>query len=306
MTALDVCAYLGLAAVGCATVTLWLGLLMALRYSPVRQWPRRRVNVFALHQWTAYLAVTFTVTHPLVLLWVKAPHFGWVDLVWPIHSPLLPKLNMAGAGALYLLVIVLGSSLLRGRIGRPLWRSLHYLVFPAAVLLFLHSVLTDPLLKDRRADLLDGGKIFVEAATVLSGVAVGVRVRLRGRGLRLAKYVTDLRTELQGCCSSALGVVWKMKMLPSGSVTEMEFFEGVMEMPRRLSVAAVCLRWSTWKRFGRGARGGGREARFSVGRLSGANSLLRYLLGDLFVDQWLSSEMIARSQGPSVILPPVW
>jgi len=37
-------------------------------------------------------------------------------------------------------------------------------------------------------------------------------------------------------------------MLPSGSVTEMEFFEGVTEMPRRLSVAAVCLRLSTWKK----------------------------------------------------------
>jgi DMSO/TMAO reductase YedYZ heme-binding membrane subunit len=76
------------------------------------------------------------------------------------------------------------SSLLRTRLGRPLWRNLHYLVFPAAALLFLHSILTDPALKDGHPDLLDGGKIFVEAPAVVSLVAVGVRVWLRGRGLR--------------------------------------------------------------------------------------------------------------------------
>ncbi len=72
ITALDLCAYLGLAAVGAVTVNLMLGLLMSLRYSPVRYWPHRRVNVFALHQATAYLAVAFTLTHPIVLLFVSA------------------------------------------------------------------------------------------------------------------------------------------------------------------------------------------------------------------------------------------
>lgn len=184
MTTLDVCAYLGLGAVAATTVNLLLGLLIALRYSPVRCWPHRRMNVFTLHQWTAYLAVAFTVTHPTVLLFVGTPHFDWTDILWPIGSPLQPKLNVAGAIALYLLVIVLASSLLRTRIGRPLWRRLHYLVFPAAVLLFVHSVLTDPALKDGRPDLFDGGKIFVEAAFGLSVAAVWLRVRLRGRGLR--------------------------------------------------------------------------------------------------------------------------
>ena len=184
MTLLDLCAYLGLGAAGAATVNLLLGLLIALRYSPVRHWPHLRVNVFRLHQWTAYIAVFFTVTHPMVLLFLRAPHFGIVDVLWPINSPLQPKLNLAGAGALYLLLVVFVSSLLRTRLGRPVWRSLHYLVFPAAVLLLLHSILTDPNLKDGHPDLLDGGKIFVEGAAVVSFLAVAARVVLRGRGLR--------------------------------------------------------------------------------------------------------------------------
>lgn len=159
-------------------------MLMSLRYSPVKFWPHRRVNLFALHQWTAYLTVALTLTHPVVLLFLHEPRFRWIDILFPIWSPLQPKLNLAGAVALYLLSIVLGSSLLRTRIGRPVWRKLHYLVFPAAVLLFLHSILTDPNLKDGHPDLLDGGKVFVEAASLVSLVAVVVRWRMRGRGFR--------------------------------------------------------------------------------------------------------------------------
>lgn len=181
---LDLCSYLGLGAVGMATLNLWLGMLMSLRYSPVRRWPHRHINIFALHQWTAYIAIALTLTHPLVLLFVHQPHFRLFDILLPIQSPLQPTLNTVGAVALYLLVLVFVSSLLRTRIGRPLWRNLHYLVFPAAILFFIHSLLTDPNLKDGHPDMLDGGKVFIEALTLLSVVAVAIRWRLRGAGLR--------------------------------------------------------------------------------------------------------------------------
>jgi len=184
MTILDLCAYLGLGAAGAATLNLWLGMLLAMRYSPVRLWPHRHINVFALHQWTAYATVTLTLAHPVVLLWLRAPRFRVIDLVWPLHSPLQPWINIAGAVALYLLLMLLITSLLRLRVGRPLWRRLHYLAFPAVVLVFVHSILTDPLLKDGHPDLLDGGKIFVEACCLLSTIAIVARIILRHRGFR--------------------------------------------------------------------------------------------------------------------------
>jgi predicted ferric reductase len=184
MTVLDLCSYLGLGAAGAVAINLLLGLLIALRYSPMRLWPHRHIKLFALHQWTAYAAVALTITHPAVLLFVHSPHFRLIDILWPIHSPLQPKINLAGAGALYLLLLVFGSSLLRTRIGRPLWRNLHYLVFPAAILLFLHSILTDPLLRDGNPDLLDGGKIFVEVSSVISLAATLARYWLRRTGFR--------------------------------------------------------------------------------------------------------------------------
>ena len=184
MSLLDLCSYLGLGATGLVTVNLLLGMLLSLRYSPVRLWPHRRINLFALHRWTAYGAVGCVVAHPTVLLFLHTPRFRLVDLLWPVHSYLQPKLNLAGAAALYLLVLVLATSLLRTYMTRRLWRNLHFLVYPAAVLLFVHSVLTDPGLRDGHPDLLDGGKIFIEACALLFAVALLLRTRLRTRGLR--------------------------------------------------------------------------------------------------------------------------
>ena len=184
MTLLDLSCYLGQIAAGAVAANLLLGMLMSLRYSPVRHWPHRHIDIFALHRWTAYIAIFFTLTHPAALLLLHTPHFGVFDVLLPIHSYLQPTINTIGAAALYLVVLVLVSSLLRTRLGRPLWRNLHYLVFPAAVLMFVHGILTDPDLKDGHPDLLDGGKVYLEIAALLCLAAIAIRIRLRGRGLR--------------------------------------------------------------------------------------------------------------------------
>jgi predicted ferric reductase len=186
MTVLDLCSYLGLGAAGTATANLLLGMLISMRYSPVRNWPHRRINIFALHQWTAYLTVALTITHPIVLLFQSTRTFRVVDLVWPLRSPLQPTLNTVGAAAAYLVLLIVGSSLLRLQIGRPVWRKLHYLAFPMMILLFIHSILTDPELKDGHPDLLDGGKVFLEIACAISVATIVVRLLKRGQGLRAA------------------------------------------------------------------------------------------------------------------------
>ena len=184
MTILDVCAYLGLAAVGMATLNMGLGLLIALRYSPVRLWPHCHINIFRIHNWTAYLVLLLIVLHPAVLLLRGSTHFGFADVLLPIQSPVQPTLNTVGAASLYGLLIVIVTSIMRLRITRPLWRRLHYLVFPAFVLMFIHSVFTDPLLSNGKVDLLDGGKVFVEICCAISLATWAVRIRLRGRGFR--------------------------------------------------------------------------------------------------------------------------
>src|ERR1700681_362601 len=184
MTILDLCAYLGLAGVGMATLNMVLGLLIALRYSPVRLWPHRRLNIFRLHNWTAYFVLLLIVLHPAVLLIGGSTHFGLADVLLPIQSPVQPKLNTVGAAAFYVLVIVIVTSLFRLRMARPVWRKLHCMVFPAFILMFIHSVFTDPALSNGDVNFLDGGKGFVEICCAISRATWAVRIRLRGPGFR--------------------------------------------------------------------------------------------------------------------------
>lgn len=196
MSLLDLCSYLGLGAVALITLTLLLGMLMALRYSSMRLWPHRRINLFALHRWIAYGALLLMVAHPATLLFLRSPRFSIGQILWPIHSYLQPKLNLAGAFALYLLVIVLGSSLWRLHLSRRLWRNLHWLVYPATVLLLLHSLLTDPELKTGHPDMLDGGKVYLEATVVGLTLLIVFRVAIRRDGLRGGKKELLLSSKL--------------------------------------------------------------------------------------------------------------
>lgn len=167
LTVLDLCAYVGLVAVGVVTLNLLLGMLMAFRYSPHRSWPHRRFNYFRLHNWSGYIALSVSLLHPAILLVNKDPRFRVLDLLYPVHSPSQPLENTIGAIAFYLLTFVVITSYLRLRLGRHLWKSFHFGIYFAAAALFLHSLFTDPALKGDPIDWFDGGKLFVEACFVL-------------------------------------------------------------------------------------------------------------------------------------------
>jgi methionine sulfoxide reductase heme-binding subunit len=167
ITLLDVCAYLGLTAVGAVTLNMLLGTLMVFRYSPVRSWPHRRFNYFRIHNWTGYLALFFAILHPLILLFNKSPHFRVLDILYPIHSPQQPFENTLGAIALYVVALLVVTSYLRIRLGRRLWKAFHFTVYLAAVALFWHALFTDPDLKGAPIDWLDSGKLFVISCTAI-------------------------------------------------------------------------------------------------------------------------------------------
>ena len=198
ISALDLTADTGLIAVICATLNIGIGLLIWGRYSPWRYWPHRRFDIFRLHRWTGYGTLTFTLLHPVPLLVLKAPHFRMLDVAMPIWSPRQPFENTIGAIALYLLVIVIVSSVYRVAVGRKLWKKFHYLTYAAAAALFVHGILTDPELKNSHIDPLDGEKVLVEACLALVVMAVIWRIR-RGR----KKYQAALGTHR--VATSALG-----------------------------------------------------------------------------------------------------
>lgn len=184
MNATDLSADVGLVGVGVVTVNLLVGSLMAMRYSPLRYWPHRKLDMFRLHRWTGYAALALVILHPIPLLF-STVRFRIVDILYPVHSPSQPLENSIGAVALYSVAVVVITSYFRLSLGRRLWKAFHFVIYAAALALFWHSIFTDPTLKHVPLDPFDGEKVFIEACCVLIVAAGVLRWRYAIRKTRL-------------------------------------------------------------------------------------------------------------------------
>jgi predicted ferric reductase len=119
------------------------------------------LTLLQLHKFTGYSAAISILVHILLIPLDPLSGFTWGDLVLPVWTEHQPLANTFGAVALYLLTIVIISSYYKSKIKLATWRVLHFLSYFAAVPLILHSVITDPKLKDRPIDWFDAEKIFV-------------------------------------------------------------------------------------------------------------------------------------------------
>ncbi len=162
MTAVDLSSFAGLTAMVLLTVNILLGLLVSVNYNPRRQWPHRKIPLFKIHNWNAYLAIVVVCLHPLILLFADKPRFGIFDLLWPLQSPGQRLYNCLGAATFYGFALVVLSSYLRPRLGYRPWKKLHYVAYLAAAIMFVHGTLIDQNLKNAPPDLLDGEKVLVE------------------------------------------------------------------------------------------------------------------------------------------------
>ncbi|MDB4888329.1 MAG: Ferric reductase domain protein transrane component, N-terminal domain [Gemmatimonadetes bacterium] len=177
MDPIELSNYAGLGAIGLLTLNILIGLLLATKYNPVRQWPHRRVNTVKLHNFTGWTALALVLVHPALLLLPNRVDFTLIDLLYPINAPKQPVVNTFGAGAAYLLLIVVITSYFRFQIGRKWWKRIHFTTYALFPLYAIHSILTEPALKDRPIDYLDGEKVFVELCVLAIVIAIGARVR---------------------------------------------------------------------------------------------------------------------------------
>jgi len=167
----------GLVAVGLLTANILLGLLISTGYNPVRRWPRRRVKLFRFHNWTGYTALAVSALHPILVLVSKTAGFRVMDVAFPVRSPVQPLENSIGAIGFYCVAFAVLTSYFRHLFGFHRWKQLHYATYAAAVTFFIHSLLTDPELKNRPVDWIDAEKVFVEVCMLL--VAAGTIWRYR-------------------------------------------------------------------------------------------------------------------------------
>ena len=92
-----------------------------------------------LHRYLAGVAVVFVGVHVGAILLDGYVHFDLVQVLVPFTSTWHPGAVAWGIVALYLLLAVELTSLLRSHLSRRLWRRVHYLSFPLFVVATLHA-----------------------------------------------------------------------------------------------------------------------------------------------------------------------
>ncbi len=152
---------------------------------------RRPAWLLDLHRWLGALTVGFLGLHLGALVADSYVHFGVADLVVPLASDWKPMAVAAGVVAMWSIVAVQASSLLRKRIPKWLWRSIHLSSYPTFLLVSAHGVFAGT----------DASTSLYLTTTVLTVVAVSALLvqRMLGgsrkrRGAAGRRVGTDLPT----------------------------------------------------------------------------------------------------------------
>lgn len=157
-----------------AGAVVW-GLLLSGRRLRERPGPRRLLD---LHRYLGGLAVVFTGVHLAALVVDSYVAFGLTDLFVPFASAWNPAAVAWGVVAVYLLVAVEVTSLLRSRIPTRWWRGVHLSSYGLFTLATVHAL---------TAGTDAGNLVFQVAVDATVGVVVVLTV---ARVLRLRRRTT--------------------------------------------------------------------------------------------------------------------
>jgi predicted ferric reductase len=177
MTALDLSSFAGLCAMVLLTLNVLLGILVSRNYNPARRWPHRKLPLFRIHNWTAYVALVLILLHPALLLFNATPKFGVRDVLFPVSSPGQTLYNNLGALGFYGFLVVVITSYFRPQLGSRPWKKIHFTAYFGALIMFIHGTLIDPNLKNQPPDFLDGEKVLVEGCFLVVLAASVWRLR---------------------------------------------------------------------------------------------------------------------------------
>lgn len=126
----------GMVAAVLLALTLVWGLLITTKLIDRRGLPAWLTD---LHRYLGGLSVAFIGVHLVALVFDNYLVFSWSDLFVPFASSWKAGPVAWGVGAFWGLVVVEGSSLLQRRMRRGVWRSLHLLSYPVALMTALHA-----------------------------------------------------------------------------------------------------------------------------------------------------------------------
>lgn len=157
----------GVIALALLVASLVWGVLLATRVLRPHDRPAWLLD---LHRWLGGMAVGMTGLH-LLGLWLDGyVHFGLTELLIPGASEYRPVAVALGIVALYLLVAVELTSLLRRRLGARTWRLVHTSSYALTWLAVVHGALAG---SDARAQAY---RVVAVALTAFAVAATLVRV----------------------------------------------------------------------------------------------------------------------------------
>ena len=125
--------------------------------------------VLDLHRFVGGAAVVFTGIHVASLVLDSYIEFGVNEILVPFTSSYRPAAVAWGVIALYVLLAVEITSLLRKRLSKRAWRATHYLSFPLFILATAHGVTAGT----------DGQTFLLRATFIVATAAVGGLTVLR-------------------------------------------------------------------------------------------------------------------------------
>ena len=120
-----------------STAVVCLGLLTAARFERP-QWPR--FLTVELHRSIALVSVIFVAIHVVTAVLDPYASLGFIAAIIPFASSYRPLDVALGVIALYLVIAVLLTSLIRDRLSQRTWRLVHWLAYAAWPMAVAHSL----------------------------------------------------------------------------------------------------------------------------------------------------------------------
>jgi sulfoxide reductase heme-binding subunit YedZ len=119
------------------TGSVVFGLVTVTRFEHA-EWPR--FFNYEMHRRVSLLSLAFLATHVLAAVFDPFTNLGLAAALVPLASTYRPVPVALGVVALYLVVALIATSLLRKHIGQKAWRAIHWASYAMWPLAVLHGV----------------------------------------------------------------------------------------------------------------------------------------------------------------------
>ena len=181
---LQLSAYIGLVATGLLTLNILLGMMLSTAYKKHVYWIKlptriKQINIYNLHNWTAYIVLVLVLLHPTLLLFAPGTKFKFIDIIFPINAPHQKLFVSFGTLSMFAIitVIVTTQKLVKKKMSFRIWKNIHLISYGTLLLFIVHGIVMDPELKDRPLMLLDAEKLLSELCLIILVAASVLRYK---------------------------------------------------------------------------------------------------------------------------------